>query len=221
VTSGLQIPRQGLPHVLAGLRWSLVAPFSGPGLAAVHHRLPSLRSTNVPERLRAGPRFAACGSSDMRLTARPALAMRHRSRHGARGGCCNGCTGRSRADVAGGVRGAAQAIPRAERDLRPRQADGMTHAQYRALPSAAPGSTSATDCRSSSPRTRSHGCTARVGPGPSELAPPTNSTRGFAWGAFGIGATVMFGLALLAGCFFVRRPLLATLRGLAPRYRTT
>jgi hypothetical protein len=50
---------------------------------------------------------------------------------------------------------------------------------------------------------------------------PTNSTRGFAWGAFGIGAAVMFGLALLAGCFFVRRPLLATLRGLTPRYRTT
>jgi hypothetical protein len=39
---------------------------------------------------------------------------------------------------------------------------------------------------------------------------PTNSTRGFAWGAFGISAAVMFGLALLA-----------MLRGLAPRYRTT
>ncbi len=50
---------------------------------------------------------------------------------------------------------------------------------------------------------------------------PTNSTRGFAWGAFGIGAAVMFGLALLAGGFFVRHRLLATLRGLAPRYRTT
>ena len=50
---------------------------------------------------------------------------------------------------------------------------------------------------------------------------PTNSTRGFAWGAFGIGAAVTFGLALLAGGFFVRRRLLATLRGLAPRYRTT
>jgi hypothetical protein len=49
---------------------------------------------------------------------------------------------------------------------------------------------------------------------------PTNSTRGFAWGAFGIGAAMMFGLALLAGGFFVRRPLLATLRGLTP-YRTT
>ena len=50
---------------------------------------------------------------------------------------------------------------------------------------------------------------------------PTNSTRGFAWGAFGIGAAVMFGLALLAGGFFVRRRHLATLRGLAPRLRTT
>jgi hypothetical protein len=50
---------------------------------------------------------------------------------------------------------------------------------------------------------------------------PTNSTRGFAWGAFGIGAAVMVGLALLAGGFFVRHRLLAMLRGLAPRYRTT
>jgi hypothetical protein len=50
---------------------------------------------------------------------------------------------------------------------------------------------------------------------------PTNSTRGFAWGAFGIGAGLMFGLALLAGGFLVRRRLLATGRGLAPRYRTT
>ncbi len=49
----------------------------------------------------------------------------------------------------------------------------------------------------------------------------TNPTRGFSWGAFGIGAAVMFGLALLSGGFFVRRRLLATLRGLAPRYRTT
>jgi hypothetical protein len=49
----------------------------------------------------------------------------------------------------------------------------------------------------------------------------TNSARGFAWGAFGIGAAVMFGLALLAGGFFVRHRLLATLRGFAPRYRTT
>ena len=49
---------------------------------------------------------------------------------------------------------------------------------------------------------------------------PTTSTRGFAWGAFGIGAAVMFGLALLAGGFFVRHGLLATRRGLTP-YRTT
>ena len=41
---------------------------------------------------------------------------------------------------------------------------------------------------------------------------PTNPTRGFAWGAFGIGAAVMFGLALLAGGFFVRHRLLATPR---------
>ena len=45
---------------------------------------------------------------------------------------------------------------------------------------------------------------------------PTNPTRGFAWGAFGIGAAVMFGLALLAGGFV----LLAARRGLTP-YRTT
>ena len=33
VTSGLQIPRHGLPHVLGGLRSSLVAPSSGLALA--------------------------------------------------------------------------------------------------------------------------------------------------------------------------------------------
>ena len=49
---------------------------------------------------------------------------------------------------------------------------------------------------------------------------PMNSTRGFAWGVFGVGAAVMFGLALLASGFFVRRRLLATLRGLTP-YRTS
>ena len=54
-----------------------------------------------------------------------------------------------------------------------------------------------------------------------ELAPATNMSREFSWGAFGMGAAVMFGLALLVGCVFVRRPLLATLRGLAPGYRTT
>jgi hypothetical protein len=48
-------------------------------------------------------------------------------------------------------------------------------------------------------------------------AQPTSSTRGFAWGAFGIGAALMFGLALLAGGFFVRHRLLATL----PRVRTS
>jgi hypothetical protein len=49
---------------------------------------------------------------------------------------------------------------------------------------------------------------------------PTNSTRGFAWRAFGIGAAVMFGLALLAGGFFVGHRLLAARRRLTP-YRTT
>jgi hypothetical protein len=49
---------------------------------------------------------------------------------------------------------------------------------------------------------------------------PANSTRGFAWGALGIGAAVMFGLALLAGGFFARHRLLTTRRGLTP-YRTT
>ena len=49
---------------------------------------------------------------------------------------------------------------------------------------------------------------------------PTKLTQGFPWGAVGIGAAVMFGLALLAGGFSVRRRLLATLRGLTP-YRTS
>jgi hypothetical protein len=49
---------------------------------------------------------------------------------------------------------------------------------------------------------------------------PTNPTRGFAWGAFGIGAAVMFGLALLAGGFFVRHRRLATRHVLTP-HRTT
>jgi hypothetical protein len=98
---------------------------------------------------------------------------------------------------------------------------GMTHAQYRA-----------SLVRSATLNER-YGLPVALAPSeierlygtgrtrPPELAPPTNSTRGFAWGAFGIGAAVMFGLALLAGCFFVRRPLLATLRGFAPRYKTT
>ncbi len=56
-----------------------------------------------------------------------------------------------------------------------------------------------------------------------ELAPLTSVPRGdaFDWSDAAIGAAVMFGLALLAVGFFVRRRLLATLRGLAPRYRTT
>jgi hypothetical protein len=48
---------------------------------------------------------------------------------------------------------------------------------------------------------------------------PTDPPRGFAWGAFGIGAVAMFGLALLAGGF-VRQRLLATRRG-PTAYRTT
>jgi hypothetical protein len=97
---------------------------------------------------------------------------------------------------------------------------GMTHAQYRALLIRSAGLNERYGlpvALTSDEIARLYG-TGRTRP---ELAPPTNSTPGFAWGAFGIGAAVMFGLALLAGCFFVRRPLLATLRGLAPRYRTT
>jgi hypothetical protein len=98
---------------------------------------------------------------------------------------------------------------------------GMTHAQY----SASLVRSAALNERYGLPVALTSGEIARLyGTGRTrspELAPPTNSTRGFAWGAFGIGAAVMFGLALLAGCFFVRRPLLATLRGLTPRYRTT
>jgi hypothetical protein len=45
---------------------------------------------------------------------------------------------------------------------------------------------------------------------------PTNPTRGFAWGAFGIGAATMFGLALVGGGVFARQRLLATRRGLTP-----
>jgi hypothetical protein len=82
----------------------------------------------------------------------------------------------------------------------------MTAAEYRAL------------------MLRSEALNQKYGLGPQKAAAvtsqPTNSTRGFAWG-FGIGAALMFGLALLAGGFFVRHRLLATLRGLALRYRTT
>ena len=84
---------------------------------------------------------------------------------------------------------------------------GMTAAEYRALM-----------LRSQALNTR-YGLDKQIA---AAVTPqPTNSTRGFAWGAFGIGAAVMFGLAVLSGGFFVRRRLLATLRGLAPRYRTT
>ena len=79
---------------------------------------------------------------------------------------------------------------------------GMTAAEYGAL------------------KLRSEALNQKYGLGPQKAAvtsQPTNSTRGFAWGAFGIGAAVMFGLALLAVGFFVRRRLLATL----PRARTS
>ena len=49
---------------------------------------------------------------------------------------------------------------------------------------------------------------------------PTHSTPGFAWGAFGIGAAVMFGLALVAGGVVVRHRLPVTRRGVTP-YGTT
>ena len=83
---------------------------------------------------------------------------------------------------------------------------GMTSAEYRAL------------------MLRSEALNQEYGLGKQKAAAvtsqPTNSTRGFAWGAFGIGAAVMFGLALLAGCFFVRHRLLAT-RGVLTPSRTT
>ena len=49
---------------------------------------------------------------------------------------------------------------------------------------------------------------------------PTTSAEGFAWGAFGIGAAVMFGLALVAGTVVVRPRLLAARRGLTPQGTT-
>ena len=83
---------------------------------------------------------------------------------------------------------------------------GMTAAEYRAL------------------MLRSEALNQEYGLGKQKAAAvtsqPTNPTRGFAWGAFGIGAAVMFGLALLAGGFFVRHRLLATRRVLTP-YGTT
>ena len=84
---------------------------------------------------------------------------------------------------------------------------GPTAAEYRAL------------------MLRSEAVNKRYGPDEQKAAAvtsqPTNTTRDFAWGAFGIGAAMMIGLALLAGGFFARRRLLATLREFAPRYRTT
>jgi hypothetical protein len=75
---------------------------------------------------------------------------------------------------------------------------GMTAAEYRAL------------------MLRGEALNQKYGLGKQKAAavtsPPADSTRGFAWGAFGIGAAVMFGLALLAGSFFVRHRLLATRR---------
>ena len=83
---------------------------------------------------------------------------------------------------------------------------GMTAAEYRAL------------------MLRSEALNQKYGVGKQEAAAvtsqPANPTRGFAWGAFGIGAAVMFGLGLLAGGFFVRHRLLPTRRGVTP-YRTT
>ena len=83
---------------------------------------------------------------------------------------------------------------------------GTTAAEYRAL------------------KLRSEALNQKYGLGKQKAAAvtsqPTNSTRGFAWGAFGIGAAVMFGLALVAGGLFVRHRLLATRRVLTPQ-RTT
>lgn len=83
---------------------------------------------------------------------------------------------------------------------------GMTAAEYRAL------------MLRSETLNRKYGLGKQKGA--TVTSQPTNSTRGFAWGAFGIGAAVMFGLALPAGGSFVRHRLLATRRVLTP-YRTT
>ena len=83
---------------------------------------------------------------------------------------------------------------------------GMTAAEYRAL------------------MLRSEALNQRYGLGTQKAAAitsqPTNSTPGFAWGAFGLGAAVMFGLALVAGGVVVRHRLPATRRGVTP-YGTT
>ena len=71
---------------------------------------------------------------------------------------------------------------------------------------------------------RSEALNQEYGPGTQTAAvatpQPTNPTRGFAWGAFGIGAAVMFGLTLVAGGVLARHRLLATRRG-PTLYRTT
>ena len=83
---------------------------------------------------------------------------------------------------------------------------GMTSAEYRAL------------------MLRSEALNQKYGLGTQKAAAvtsqPTNSTPGFAWGAFGIGAAAMFGLGLLAGGVVVRQRLLATRRGLTPQGTT-
>ena len=96
---------------------------------------------------------------------------------------------------------------------------GMTHAQYRAslIRSAALNE------RYGLPVVLTSGEIARLdGTGritSPELAPPTSrpAADGCDWTDAAIGAAVMFGLALLAVGFFVRRRLLATL----PRARTS
>jgi hypothetical protein len=83
---------------------------------------------------------------------------------------------------------------------------GMTAAEYRAL------------------MLRSEGLNQTNGLGTQTVAAvtsqPTNPTRGFAWGAFGIGAAVMFGLALVAGGVVARHRLLVTRRELTPQGTT-
>ena len=97
---------------------------------------------------------------------------------------------------------------------------GMTHAQYRA--SLVRGAAlnehyGLPVVLTSSEIARLYGTGRTRSP---ELAPPANSTRAFAWGAFGIGAAVMFGLALVAGGVVARHRLLVTRRGLTPQETT-
>jgi hypothetical protein len=95
----------------------------------------------------------------------------------------------------------------------------MTHAQYRALlvRSAALNERYGLPIALTSDEiARLYGTGRMTSP---EIAPPTSVPRGdaFDWTDAAIGAAVMFGLALLAVGFFVRRRLLATL----PRARTS